>query len=46
MERRYDFKRELLNVHKSNRRDFSKKPNTDDFVISDGIPKFRKSNSL
>ena len=37
MENRYDFKRELLNVHKAGRRNFSLKPNADDFVISDGL---------
>ena len=37
MERRYDFKRDLLNVHKKGLRDFSRKPATDEFVISDGL---------
>ena len=37
MERRYDFKRELLNVHKPGLRDFSLKPSSDDFVVSDGL---------
>ena len=37
MEKRYDFKRELLNVHKPGLRDFGRKPNADEFVISDGL---------
>ena len=37
MERRYDFKRDLLNVHKKGLRDPSRKPNADEFVISDGL---------
>ena len=37
MEKRYDFKRELLNVHKAGLRDFSRKPKDNEFVISDGL---------
>ena len=33
----YQFRERMTEVHKPNRRDFSKKPNADDFVISDGI---------
>ena len=37
MEKRYDFKRELLNVHKKGRRNFNLSPSANEFVISDGI---------
>ena len=37
MEKRYDFKRDLLNVHKVGLRDFSRKPSADEFVICDGM---------
>ena len=37
MERRYDFKRDLLNVHKKGLRDFSLSPAKDEFVVSDGL---------
>ena len=37
MEKRYDFKRDLLNVHKPGLRDFSRKPNGNEFVITDGL---------
>ena len=37
MEKRYDFKRELLNVHKDYRRDFSKKPLDNETEICEGI---------
>ena len=37
MEKRYDFKRELLNVHKPGLRDFSRKPKDNEFVVSDGL---------
>ena len=37
MEKRYDFKKELLNIHKSYRRDFSKNPHYDEIEISDGV---------
>ena len=37
MEKRYDFKRNLLNVHKAGLRDFSRKPKENEFVISDGL---------
>lgn len=36
-EKRYQFKEELLEVHKKDRRDFSVVPEDDEFVISDGI---------
>ena len=37
MERRYDFKRDLLNVHKKGLRDFKRVANADEFIISDGL---------
>ena len=37
MEKRYDFKRDLLAVHKKGLRDPSLKPAADEFVISDGL---------
>ena len=37
MEKRYDFKRELLNVHKRYRRDFSQVPTENEVELCDGI---------
>ena len=36
-ENRYDFKKELLQIHKKDRRDYSLKPTENEFVVSDGI---------
>jgi len=37
MENRYDFKRELLNLHKGYRRDFSRKPMDSEVEICEGV---------
>ena len=37
MEKRYDFKSELLNIHKEERRDFSKKPLDNEAEICEGV---------
>lgn len=36
-ENRYDFKKELLKIHKKDRRDFSIQPDENEFVVSDGL---------
>ena len=36
-EKRYDFKKDLLEVHKKDRRDFTLRPTGNEFVISDGL---------
>lgn len=36
-ERRYDFKKDLLEVHKKDRRDFSAKPTENEFVVPEGL---------
>ncbi len=36
-ENRYDFKKELLEVHKKDRRDYSLCPKEDEFVVPDGL---------
>ncbi|MBO5879116.1 MAG: hypothetical protein J6Q68_01000 [Clostridia bacterium] len=37
MEKRYEFKRELLNVHKDYRRDFSRKPNENEIEVCEPL---------
>ena len=37
MENRYDFKKELLQVHKKDLRDYKISPEADDFVFTDGL---------
>ncbi len=37
MEKRYDFKKELLKIHKEGLRDFSAAPKSDEFEIEDGL---------
>ncbi len=37
MEKLYDFKRRLSEVHRKNLRDFSKKPANNEYVLSDGL---------
>ena len=36
-ENRYDFKKDLMQVHKKDRRDFALTPRDDEYVITDGI---------
>lgn len=36
-EQRYEFKKELLQVHKKDRRDFSLKPEKNEFIVPDGL---------
>ena len=48
MEKRYDFKKDLLKLHKDYRRDFSKKPTDKEIELCDGIAIIlpEKSNTL
>lgn len=45
-QKNYDFKSELLQIHKPNLRDYAKKPNTSDFIFDNGVAISYNLNSL